>query len=50
MVIGIDGSEAFVKNKTGVENYAFQILKNLSKIDQKNGYLIYFLTWDNLVS
>ncbi len=41
MVIGIDGSEAFVKNKTGVENYAFQILKNLSKIDQKNGYLIY---------
>jgi glycosyltransferase involved in cell wall biosynthesis len=41
MFIGVDGSEAFVKNKTGVENYAFQILLNLSKLDQKNRYLIY---------
>src|ERR1700687_860407 len=41
MIIGIDGSEAFVKNRTGVENYCFQIILNLAKLDQKNTYLIY---------
>ncbi len=41
MVIGYDGSEAFVKNRTGVENYAYQLLLHLSKIDHKNQYLIY---------
>jgi glycosyltransferase involved in cell wall biosynthesis len=41
MIIAVDGSEAFVKNRTGVENYCFYILQNLAKIDQKNSYLIY---------
>lgn len=41
MLIGIDGSEAFVKNKTGVENYAYQVIRNLAKIDRHNRYIIY---------
>lgn len=41
MVIGIDGSRAFSKDKTGTENYSYQIIKNLAKIDRENKYLIY---------
>lgn len=41
MVIGFDGSRSFVKHKTGTENYAYQLLKHLAKIDQKNQYIIY---------
>lgn len=40
-LIGIDGSEAFTKNRTGVENYAYEIIKHLSLIDKKNRYIIY---------
>ncbi len=41
MVIGFDGSRAFAKDKTGTENYSFQLLKSLSKIDQTNTYIIF---------
>lgn len=41
MLIAIDGSEAFVKNKTGVESYAYQIILNLAKIDRRNHYIVY---------
>lgn len=41
MIIGVDASRAFVKNKTGTENYSYQILKNLSKIDTENIYKVY---------
>lgn len=41
MIIGFDGSRAFVKNRTGTENYSYQVLKNLAKIDQKNNYFVY---------
>jgi glycosyltransferase involved in cell wall biosynthesis len=41
MVIGIDGSRAFVNGRTGTENYSYQLLKALSKIDIQNSYLIY---------
>lgn len=41
MQIGFDGSRAFGKNKTGTENYSYQLLKALTKIDQKNKYIIY---------
>ncbi|QQG43103.1 MAG: glycosyltransferase family 4 protein [Candidatus Daviesbacteria bacterium] len=41
MVAGFDGSRAFVKNRTGTENYSYQLLKNLAKIDQKNQYVVY---------
>lgn len=46
MIIGFDGSRAFVKNRSGTENYSFQLLQALLKIDKKNKYRIY--TKDNL--
>lgn len=42
MIIGFDGSRAFEKNKTGTENYSYQLLKNLLKFDTFNRYLVYF--------
>ncbi len=41
MIIGFDGSRAFVKDKTGTENYSYQLLVHLAKIDSKNSYLVY---------
>lgn len=41
MIIGFDGSRAFVADKTGTENYSYQLLEALSKVDQENKYLIY---------
>lgn len=41
MIIGFDGSRAFVKDRTGTENYSYQLLKNLSIIDTENSYLVY---------
>ncbi len=41
MVIGIDGSRAFASRRTGTENYSFQLLKALSKIDSKNKYIVF---------
>lgn len=41
MTIGFDGSRAFVSGRTGTENYSYNLLKALSKIDRKNQYLVY---------
>ncbi len=41
MVIGFDGSRSFIENKTGTENYAYQLLRHLARIDRKNQYIIY---------
>ncbi|MDO8429086.1 MAG: glycosyltransferase family 1 protein [Candidatus Daviesbacteria bacterium] len=41
MVIGFDASRAFTTNRTGTENYSYQLLKHLSKIDQTNNYHIF---------
>ncbi len=41
MVIGFDGSRAFNSHRTGTENYSFQVLKHLAKIDHQNTYLVY---------
>lgn len=41
MTIGIDGSRAFIENRTGTENYSYQLIKNLSLIDSESMYLIY---------
>ena len=49
MLIGFDGSRAFAKNKTGTENYSFQLLKHLAKIDSKNHYHVY-LRPDNVIA
>jgi len=36
MIIGIDASRAFQKNKTGIEEYSFQVIKHLrDKLDNK---------------
>lgn len=29
MIIGIDGSRAFINNRTGIEEYSYQVIKNL---------------------
>lgn len=41
MTIGFDGSRAFLGERTGTENYSFQLLKTLRTIDRKNQYIIY---------
>jgi len=41
MIIGFDGSRAFNKNRTGTENYSYQLLLHLAKIDIENHYLVY---------
>lgn len=47
MVYGFDGSRAFVSNRTGTENYSFQLLKAL-KIDKKNKYIVYLRPFANV--
>lgn len=41
MVIGYDGSRAFSLNRTGTENYSYQLIKALAKIDKRNKYLVF---------
>ena len=41
MIIGFDASRAFLKDRSGTENYSFQLLKALAKIDHKNIYKVY---------
>ncbi len=36
MIIGIDGSRAFLKERTGIEEYSYQVIKNL--VDKLNGH------------
>lgn len=41
MIIGFDASRAFNIYRTGTENYSYQLLKSLAKIDRHNQYLVY---------
>lgn len=41
MIIGIDASSAAKKEKTGIDNTAYQIILNLQKIDKSNTYYLY---------
>lgn len=41
MLIGIDGNEANTPNKVGVGQYALQLIRQLSKIDTQNSYIVY---------
>ena len=41
MVIGIDGSRAFVTEKTGTERYTWEMLRALARVGKKNKYRIY---------
>jgi len=36
MNIGIDASRAFTKEKTGIEEYSYQLIKNLTMMDLKS--------------
>ncbi|MFH0943092.1 MAG: glycosyltransferase family 1 protein [Candidatus Beckwithbacteria bacterium] len=44
MLIGIDANEANVVNRVGSNQYAFQILTQLSRLDKTNSYRIYLKT------
>lgn len=41
MLIGIDASRASLDKKTGVEWYAYNIIKSLKALDKTNDYLLY---------
>lgn len=41
MIIGIDASRANSREKTGTENYSYNLISALAKIDQKNTYRLY---------
>lgn len=42
MVIGIDASKIARVDKTGTENYSFNLIKALITLDKKNRYVLYF--------
>jgi glycosyltransferase involved in cell wall biosynthesis len=41
MIIGIDGSRAFIKNKTGIEEYSYQVIKGLAKYLSNEEVILY---------
>jgi len=45
MIVGIDGNEANIDERVGVNEYAFQILKNIAKLQEKgefdHGLIVY---------
>jgi len=41
MTIGFDASRAFINSRTGTENYSYQLLKAIAKIDKQNKYIVY---------
>ncbi len=41
MKIGIDASRAFVKDRTGTENYSYQLICAMLVLDKKNDYVLY---------
>src|SRR4030042_3636667 len=41
MLIGIDASRAFVKNRTGIEEYSYQVIKNLTSFLGESQVLLY---------
>ena len=43
MIIGIDGNEANVTNRVGVNKYAFEILKGIHKLLPENPDLIVYV-------
>ena len=42
MVIGIDASKIAREEKTGTENYSYNLIKALITLDKKNRYVLYF--------
>ncbi|MFA4880041.1 MAG: glycosyltransferase family 1 protein [Candidatus Doudnabacteria bacterium] len=47
MLIGIDASRGFLKKRTGVEEYSYQIVQALTKVDSQNQYILYLNGQEN---
>jgi glycosyltransferase involved in cell wall biosynthesis len=41
MRVGIDASRAFTRERTGTENYSYNLVKSLIKIDKRNHFILY---------
>lgn len=41
MRIGVDASKISIAQKTGTENYSYNLLQEMLKLDQKNDYILY---------
>ena len=41
MIIGIDGSRAFIKKRTGIEEYSYQVIKNLREFFKEENVRLY---------
>jgi glycosyltransferase involved in cell wall biosynthesis len=41
MIIGIDASKAAIKNRTGIENFVYEVVLNIIKTDRKNSFLLF---------
>lgn len=41
VIIGIDGSRAFLKNRTGIEEYSYRVIKNLSDTLNSHQVVLY---------
>ena len=48
MIIGIDGSRAFIKNRTGIEEYSYQVIKNLRDKLNDQRVILYVKKTNNL--
>lgn len=42
MIIGIDASRSAKDERTGTENYSYNLIKALTAVDRKNRYVLYF--------
>ena len=42
MIVGFDASRAQLEERAGPENYTYNLLKNLLRVDQKNFYRLYY--------
>ena len=42
MIIGIDASRSAKDERTGTENYSYNLIKALIAVDRKNRYVLYF--------
>ncbi|MDD5397246.1 MAG: glycosyltransferase family 1 protein [Candidatus Moranbacteria bacterium] len=49
MLIGIDGSRAFIKNRTGIEEYSYQVIDGLKKYLQNEQVVLYVREWQEAV-
>ncbi len=48
MTIGFDASRAFIGQRTGTENYSYELLKHLLAIDTENTYRVYLRSGQGL--